>query len=85
MDPGASAVELVPDFPFAEVAVNSGQPTRMAFTYGVPVGLDPQPGQAVFVPYGPRVLQGIVLSRSQTTDIEVKPNGTATHFEYRVG
>ena len=73
MQPAADSVELTPDFPYAEVVVNSGQPTRQAFTYGVPVDADPQPGQAVFVPYGPRVLQGIVLSRSQTTDIEVKP------------
>jgi primosomal protein N' (replication factor Y) len=56
--------------PFAEVAVNSGQPSRQAFTYGVPRGLDPHPGQAVFVPYGPRVLQGIVLAREAATGID---------------
>ena len=56
MEPGAA-------LPFAEVAVNAGQPARTAFTYAVPGALDPRPGQAVFVPFGPRVLQGIVLAR----------------------
>ncbi|GAB4320386.1 MAG: primosomal protein N' [Dehalococcoidia bacterium] len=46
---------------FANVAVNSGQPTRQAFTYAVPPSMTVQAGQAVFVPYGSRVLQGIVL------------------------
>lgn len=60
--------------PFAEVAVNAGQPARTAFTYSVPEGMDPRPGQAVFVPFGPRVLQGIVLERTGRATIEeVRP------------
>lgn len=61
--------------PFALVAVNSGTPTRTAFTYAVPPPLDSvRPGQAVFVPYGPRVLQGIVLERAATSSIDdVRP------------
>lgn len=55
--------------PFADVAVNSGQPTRRAFSYAVPEGMDPRPGQAVFVPFGPRVLQGIVLERRTATEL----------------
>jgi len=59
---------------FAEVAVNSGQPTRMTFTYAVPPGLDVAPGQAVFVPYGARVLQGIVLECHDRMELEeVRP------------
>ena len=54
---------------FAEVAVNSGMPARTSFTYAVPPGLVVQPGQAVFVPYGARVLQGIVLALQGETDL----------------
>lgn len=56
--------------PFVDVAVNSGQPARTPFTYRLPVGMDAAAGQAVFVPYGPRVLQGIVLARRATADLE---------------
>ncbi len=59
---------------FVEVAVNSGQPARQGFTYSVPAGMAVTPGQAVFVPYGPRVLQGIVLALQRTTELEqVRP------------
>ncbi|MFN0096548.1 MAG: primosomal protein N' [Dehalococcoidia bacterium] len=59
---------------FVSVAVNTGQPSREPFTYGVPAGLDPSPGQAVFVPFGPRVLQGIVLERAESSPIDdVRP------------
>jgi primosomal protein N' (replication factor Y) len=44
-----------------DVAVNSGQPARNAFTYRVPEGLRVSAGQGVFVPFGPRIMQGIVL------------------------
>ena len=47
---------------FAEVAVNTGQPARLAFSYAVPPEMRVRAGQAVFVPFGPRVLQGIVLA-----------------------
>jgi len=59
---------------FAEVAVNAGQPARIPFTYGVPEGMDVAPGQAVFVPFGPRILQGIVLSLAKESEFEeVRP------------
>lgn len=48
--------------PFAEVAVNAGHPARAAFTYSVPEGMAVAVGQAVFVPFGQRILQGVVLS-----------------------
>jgi primosomal protein N' (replication factor Y) len=59
---------------FAEVAVNAGQPARMAFTYRVPPGMQVLPGQAVFAPFGPRILQGIVLElASASTVAEARP------------
>ena len=59
---------------FAEVAVNAGQPARTPFTYGVPEGMEVAGGQAVFVPFGPRILQGIVLGMSDRSELEaVRP------------
>ncbi|MBM4443768.1 MAG: primosomal protein N' [Chloroflexi bacterium] len=50
---------------YAEVAVNSPVAQRRTFSYSIPPSLQPAIGQAVWVPFGPRVLQGIVL---QITD-----------------
>jgi primosomal protein N' (replication factor Y) len=47
--------------PFAEVAVNSTAPHRQTFTYSLPNGLSVAVGQAVYVPFGSRTLQGVVL------------------------
>jgi primosomal protein N' (replication factor Y) len=59
---------------FAEVAVNATQPSRQPFTYGVPEGLEVHLGQAVFVPFGPRILQGIVLGLGDSTELDgVRP------------
>lgn len=54
---------------YANVAVNSGQPARQAFTYAVPSTMKVAAGQAVFVPYGSRVLQGIILELTDSTDV----------------
>src|SRR5581483_10189785 len=51
---------------FAEVAVNAGLPHRQTFSYGVPDGLDVRAGDAVHVPFGRRVLQGIVVEVHDT-------------------
>ncbi len=51
---------------FVEVAVNSGQPTRHTFTYARPDEIDVRLGQAVFAPFGSRVLQGVVLGETET-------------------
>jgi len=51
---------------FVEVAVNSGQPARHPFTYARPEGMEVRLGQAVFVPFGSRLLQGIVLGETDT-------------------
>ena len=59
---------------FADVAVNAGQPARIPFTYSLPDGVDVQVGQAVFVPFGPRVLQGIILGLKDEQDVgQVRP------------
>ncbi|HEU4758933.1 MAG TPA: primosomal protein N' [Dehalococcoidia bacterium] len=50
--------------PFAEVAVNSAAPIRQTFTYRVPDGLPLTPGHAVYVPFGSRSLQGVVMAVS---------------------
>jgi primosomal protein N' (replication factor Y) len=55
---------------FARVAVNAGQPARAPFTYAVPPGMAAAAGQAVFVPFGPRVLQGIVLELVDDPGVE---------------
>ncbi len=52
--------------PYAEVAVNAAVPHRRAFSYSVPEGMHLQGGQAVYVPFGRRTLQGIVLELPKT-------------------
>ena len=46
--------------PYAEVAVNAAAPIRQTFTYRIPEGMAVAAGQAVYVPFGARTLQGIV-------------------------
>ena len=59
---------------FVDVVVNSGQPARTPFTYSVPDGMAVAPGQAVFVPFGPRILQGLVVAEAETTSLQaVRP------------
>src|SRR2546426_10981611 len=77
--------------PFAEVAVNAAAPLRQTFTYRVPDGLPIEPGQAVYVPFGSRTLQGIVVETSetalvaQTRDIadviDVRPHLSPAHIQ----
>ena len=55
--------------PFVDVAVNSGLPHRDAFSYAVPEGMDLAPGDAVFVPFGRRTLQGIVMEAVDVTAV----------------
>jgi len=52
---------------FAEVAVNAAAPLRQTFTYRIPEGLDVRPGHAVYVPFGPRTLQGVVMEVTEET------------------
>lgn len=54
--------------------MNAAQPARTPFTYSVPEGMRAVPGQAVFVPFGQRILQGIVLEILEQTTLEaVRP------------
>ncbi|HLB26114.1 MAG TPA: primosomal protein N' [Dehalococcoidia bacterium] len=46
---------------YAEVAVNAAAPIRQTFTYRIPDGLPVRAGHAVYVPFGSRRLQGVVL------------------------
>jgi len=50
---------------YAEVAVNTTAPLRQTFTYRIPEGLAVRPGHAVYVPFGARTLQGIVIETSE--------------------
>jgi primosomal protein N' (replication factor Y) len=46
---------------YAEVSVNSPLAQRRTFSYAIPNGLSIDVGQAVWVPFGDKVLQGVVL------------------------
>jgi primosomal protein N' (replication factor Y) len=55
---------------YAEVSVNSPVAQRRTFSYAIPSGLDVREGQAVLVPFGEKVLQGIVLEISPVPAVE---------------
>lgn len=56
--------------PYAEVSVNSPIARGRTFSYNIPPGLTLVSGQAVYVPFGPKILQGIVVSFSDTPAVE---------------
>ncbi len=55
---------------YAEVSVNSPIAQRRTFSYRVPDGLDIGIGQAVWVPFGEKTLQGIVLELTSSPAVE---------------
>jgi primosomal protein N' (replication factor Y) len=55
---------------YAEVSVNSPAAQRRTFSYAIPPGLDVREGQAVLVPFGERILQGIVLELTAVPAVE---------------
>jgi primosomal protein N' (replication factor Y) len=55
---------------YAEVSVNSPIAQRQTFSYTIPPGLVIDVGQAVWVPFGNRLLQGIVLELSDYPGVE---------------
>ncbi len=55
---------------YAEVSVNSPVAQRRAFSYAIPSGLSIDVGQAVWVPFGDKLLQGIVLELSRYPSVE---------------
>ena len=55
---------------FANVIVDlSAEALDRLFSYAVPEGIKLQPGQQVLVPFGPRRLEGFVVSLSDTCDL----------------
>jgi primosomal protein N' (replication factor Y) len=55
---------------YAEVSVNSPAARRRTFSYSVPEGMDIREGQAVLVPFGEKVLQGVVLELTTVPAVE---------------
>ena len=55
---------------YAEVSVNSPVAQRRTFSYAIPPGLSLAVGQAVWVPFGDKILQGIVLELSPYPAVE---------------
>ena len=55
---------------YAEVSVNSPVAQRRTFSYAIPEGMDVCTGQAVQVPFGEKVLQGVVLEINPVPAVE---------------
>ena len=55
---------------YAEVSVNSPAARRRAFSYAIPDGMDVREGQAVHVPFGEKVLQGVVIEMTSVPAVE---------------
>ncbi len=55
---------------YAEVSVNSPVAQHRAFSYTIPSSLDVGVGQAVWVPFGDKLLQGVVLELSDYPSVE---------------
>jgi len=55
---------------YAEVSVNSPIAQRRTFSYAIPSDLNIDVGQAVWVPFGDKLLQGIVLELSDYPSVE---------------
>jgi primosomal protein N' (replication factor Y) len=55
---------------YAEVAVNSPAAQHQTFSYAIPPSIHVAAGQAVQVPFGPRLLQGIVIELTQHPKVE---------------
>lgn len=55
---------------YAEVSVNSPVAQRQTFSYAVPRELSVSEGQAVWVPFGEKILQGIVMELSTVPSVE---------------
>ncbi|MFH1775700.1 MAG: primosomal protein N' [Chloroflexota bacterium] len=55
---------------YAEVSVNSPAAQRRTFSYAIPSGLEVSVGQAVWVPFGEKLLQGVVVNLSDWPAVE---------------
>ena len=64
----------MPQFPYAEVAVDAPIRNVRTFTYSVPEGMSVSPGQMVQAPFGARMADGVVFRLSRSTDVDpVRP------------
>ncbi len=61
---------MTAEMKYAEVSVNSPAARRNTFSYAVPPHLDVRAGQAVLVPFGEKILQGIVLELTPRPAVE---------------
>jgi len=59
---------------YAEVSVNSPVAQRRTFSYAIPADLSIDVGQAVWAPFGDKLLQGIVLELSHYPAVEETRN-----------
>jgi primosomal protein N' (replication factor Y) len=55
---------------FAEVVVDAPVGPSRSFTYSIPDHFTVEPGQLVWVPFGPRIAQGIVLEMAATPRVQ---------------
>ena len=55
---------------YAEVSVNSPAARLKTFSYAIPQGLSLKPGQAVWVPFGDKALQGIIMELEPSPQVE---------------
>ena len=55
---------------YAEVSVNSPAARRRSFSYAIPDGMDVREGQAVLVPFGEKILQGVVIQLTSVPAVE---------------
>ncbi|MCH8898120.1 MAG: primosomal protein N', partial [Chloroflexi bacterium] len=55
---------------YAEIAVDAPVAPARTFSYSIPDSFPVEPGQLVWVPFGRRVIQGIVVSLADTPQVE---------------
>ncbi len=55
---------------YAEVAVDAPVSHSRTFSYSIPDGFSVEPGQLVWVPFGRRLVQGLVVQLSPTAQVE---------------
>ena len=84
--PDAAESEAVRSPGFAEVAVDAPAGHARTFSYSVPDGLDVRPGHLVRVPFGPRLLPGVVFSLTELPEVpETRDIVDTTHPEPLLG
>ncbi len=67
--------------PYVEVAVDAPS-GRSTYSYGVPEGVDVRPGQVVWVPFGARIVRGVIVAVTSQPEHEVTRAIAATYSEF---